>query len=90
STNPFLPAIQVEFTFEEIAFTTNDEVTLLYPSHFNQEYFKDMVDFSSKCRLKKAFTRTPTQYKEYLGHDASADSTAEVDPRISTLKDSIS
>nr|GEV05752.1 putative ribonuclease H-like domain-containing protein [Tanacetum cinerariifolium] len=32
SLNPFLPATQVEFTFEEIAFTTNNEVALLYPS----------------------------------------------------------
>nr|GEY18271.1 hypothetical protein [Tanacetum cinerariifolium] len=53
SPNPFLPATQVEFTFEEIAFTTNNEVTLLYPSHPNQEYFKDVLDFISKCRLKK-------------------------------------
>ncbi|GJZ99800.1 hypothetical protein Tco_0672351 [Tanacetum coccineum] len=45
SPNPFLPAIQVEFTFEEIAFTTNNEVALLYSSHPNQEYFKD-VDYA--------------------------------------------
>ncbi|GJR44865.1 hypothetical protein Tco_1312968 [Tanacetum coccineum] len=42
SPNPFLPATQVEFTFDEIAFTTNDEVAL------------------------EAFTRAPSQYKEYL------------------------
>ncbi|GJV03197.1 hypothetical protein Tco_1336766 [Tanacetum coccineum] len=66
SPNPFLPATQVEFTFEEIAFTTNNEVALLYPSHPNQEYFKDVSDFISKCCLKEAFTRAPTQYKEYL------------------------
>ncbi|GJY12968.1 hypothetical protein Tco_0382277 [Tanacetum coccineum] len=28
SPNPFLPAIQVEFTFKEISFTTNNEVVL--------------------------------------------------------------
>ncbi|GKA13315.1 retrovirus-related pol polyprotein from transposon TNT 1-94 [Tanacetum coccineum] len=56
----------VEFTFEEIAFTTNNEVALLYPSHPNQEYFKDVSDFISKCCLKEAFTRAPNQYKEYL------------------------
>ncbi|GJY94516.1 hypothetical protein Tco_0510877 [Tanacetum coccineum] len=56
----------VEFTFEEIAFTTNNEVALLYPSHLNQEYFKDVSHFISKCCLKEAFTRAPTQYKEYL------------------------
>ncbi|GJU29733.1 hypothetical protein Tco_1173322 [Tanacetum coccineum] len=66
SPNPFLLATQVEFTFEEIAFTTNNEVALLYPSHPNQEYFKDASNFISKCCLKEAFTRAPTQYKEYL------------------------
>ncbi|GKB20403.1 retrovirus-related pol polyprotein from transposon TNT 1-94 [Tanacetum coccineum] len=66
SPNPFLPVTQVEFTFEEIAFTTNNEVALRYPSHPNQEYFKDVSDFISKCYLKEAFTRAPTQYKEYL------------------------
>ncbi|GJY91866.1 hypothetical protein Tco_0507648 [Tanacetum coccineum] len=66
SPNPFLPAIQVEFTFKEIAFTTNNEVALLYPSHPNQEYFKDVSDLISKCCLKETFTRAPNQYKEYL------------------------
>ncbi|GJW26768.1 hypothetical protein Tco_0040579 [Tanacetum coccineum] len=66
SPNPFLPTTQVEFTFEEISFTTNNEVALLYPSHPNQKYFKDVSDFISKCCLKEAFTRAPTQYKEYL------------------------
>nr|GEY57777.1 hypothetical protein [Tanacetum cinerariifolium] len=66
SSNPFLPATQVGFTFEEIAFTANNEVSLLYPLHPNQEYFKDVSDFISKCCLKEAFTRSPTQYKEYL------------------------
>ncbi|GJU29993.1 hypothetical protein Tco_1173582 [Tanacetum coccineum] len=66
SPNPFLPTTQVEFTFEEIAFTTNNEVALLYTPHPNQEYFKDVSDFISKCCLKEAFTRAPTQYKEYL------------------------
>ncbi|GJW11245.1 hypothetical protein Tco_1577072 [Tanacetum coccineum] len=66
SPNPFLHADQVEFSFEEIALTTNNEVSLLYPSHLNSEYFKVMSDFISKCCLKEAFTRAPTQYKEYL------------------------
>ncbi|GKD31776.1 hypothetical protein Tco_1242554 [Tanacetum coccineum] len=48
SPNPFLPATQVEFTFKEFAFTTDNEVALLYPSHPNQEYFKDVSDFISK------------------------------------------
>ncbi|GJX70119.1 hypothetical protein Tco_0307290 [Tanacetum coccineum] len=66
SPNPFLSAIHVEFTFDKISFTTNSEVALLYPSHPNQEYFKDVSDFIYKFCLKKAFTRAPTQYKEYL------------------------
>nr|GEU79786.1 hypothetical protein [Tanacetum cinerariifolium] len=66
SPNPFLPTIQVDFTFNEIAFTTNNEVALIYPSHPNQEYFMAVSDFISKCCLKEAFTRAPTQYKEYL------------------------
>ncbi|GJR79469.1 hypothetical protein Tco_0150254 [Tanacetum coccineum] len=39
SPNPFLPIDQIEFIFEDIAFTTNNEVTLLYPLHPNSEYF---------------------------------------------------
>ncbi|GKE17419.1 hypothetical protein Tco_1424996 [Tanacetum coccineum] len=66
SPNPFLPADQIEFSFDEIAFTTNNEVALLYPSHLNSEYFKVVSDFISKCCLKEAFTRALTQYKEYL------------------------
>ncbi|GJX74206.1 retrovirus-related pol polyprotein from transposon TNT 1-94 [Tanacetum coccineum] len=66
SPNLFLPATQVEFTFDEITFTTNNEVALIYPSHLNQEYFMVVSDFISKCCLKEAFTRAPTQYQEYL------------------------
>ncbi|GJV25023.1 hypothetical protein Tco_1377718 [Tanacetum coccineum] len=40
SPNPFLPADQVEFTFDEITFTTNNKVALLYPSHPKSEYFQ--------------------------------------------------
>nr|GEW04313.1 hypothetical protein [Tanacetum cinerariifolium] len=43
SPNPFLPADQIEFTFKEIAFTTNNEVALLYPLHPNSEYFKERI-----------------------------------------------
>nr|GEV52909.1 hypothetical protein [Tanacetum cinerariifolium] len=67
SPNPFLPTSQVDFTLDEITFTTNNEVALIYPSHPNQEYFIAVLDFISKCCLKEAFTRAPTQYKEYLG-----------------------
>nr|GEV31712.1 hypothetical protein [Tanacetum cinerariifolium] len=66
SPKPFLPTIQVEFTFKEIFFTTNNEVSLLYPSHPNQKYFKDVSNCIYKCCLKEAFTRTPTRYKEHL------------------------
>ncbi|GJV60141.1 hypothetical protein Tco_1466241 [Tanacetum coccineum] len=54
SPNPFLPADQIEFTFKEIAFTTNNEVALLYPSHPNSEYFKETLDDS------KIWVSTPT------------------------------
>ncbi|GJS96157.1 hypothetical protein Tco_0803125 [Tanacetum coccineum] len=66
SPNLFLPATQVEFTFDEITFTTNNEVALIYPLHSNQEYFMDVSNFISKCCIKEAFTRAPSQYKEYL------------------------
>ncbi|GJW89429.1 hypothetical protein Tco_0164769 [Tanacetum coccineum] len=66
SSNPSLHANQVEFSFKEIALTTNNEVALQYPSHPNSEYFKVVSDFIFKCCLKEAFIRTPTQYKEYL------------------------
>nr|GEU83818.1 hypothetical protein [Tanacetum cinerariifolium] len=66
SPNPFLPADQIEFSFEEIAFTTNNEVALIYPSHPNSKYFRKVSDFISKCCLKEAFIRASTQYKEYL------------------------
>ncbi|GJZ62835.1 hypothetical protein Tco_0619256 [Tanacetum coccineum] len=66
SPNHFLPASWVDFTFDEITFTTNNEVALLYPSHPNQDYFEAVPDFISKCCLKEAFTRAPNQYKEYM------------------------
>nr|GEU68600.1 putative reverse transcriptase, RNA-dependent DNA polymerase [Tanacetum cinerariifolium] len=53
--NPFLLAIQVEFTFEEIAFIANNEVALLYPSHPNQEYFEGYNrEIEVKGTLKKS------------------------------------
>ncbi|GJZ24134.1 hypothetical protein Tco_0561593 [Tanacetum coccineum] len=66
SPNPFLHADQIKFSFYEIAFTTNKEVSLLYHSHPNSEYFREVSDLISKCCLKETFIRTPTQYKEYL------------------------
>nr|GEV89423.1 hypothetical protein [Tanacetum cinerariifolium] len=66
SPNPFLPASQVDFTFDEITFTTNNEVAILYPSLPNHDYFEAVSDFISKWCLKEAFTRVLNQYKEYL------------------------
>nr|GEV24047.1 hypothetical protein [Tanacetum cinerariifolium] len=57
---------KIEFSFDVIAFTTNNEVALLYPSHPNSEYFREVSDVISKCCLKEAFTRALTQYNEYL------------------------
>ncbi|GJS12135.1 retrovirus-related pol polyprotein from transposon TNT 1-94 [Tanacetum coccineum] len=51
---------QIDFTFEEIAFTTNNEVALLYPSYPNSEYFREVSDFISKCCLKEAFIKVST------------------------------
>ncbi|GJS19364.1 hypothetical protein Tco_0447996 [Tanacetum coccineum] len=67
SPNPFIPANQVEFTFEEIALTTNNEVALLYPSHPKSDYFEVVSDFISKCCIKEAFTRALNQYKGIRG-----------------------
>ncbi|GJS49103.1 hypothetical protein Tco_0843536 [Tanacetum coccineum] len=53
SPNPFLPANQIEFTFEEIAFTTNNKVALLYPSHPNSEYFREVSDFIPNAVYRK-------------------------------------
>ncbi|GJU28187.1 hypothetical protein Tco_1166808 [Tanacetum coccineum] len=52
SLNLFLPADQIEFSFDEIAFTTNNEVALLYPSHPKSEYFREVSDFISKCVIR--------------------------------------
>ncbi|GJS52104.1 hypothetical protein Tco_0625466 [Tanacetum coccineum] len=60
SLNPFLPTDQVEFNFDEMLFTTNNEVARVYPDHTNLEYFQLVSDFISKCCLKKAFTSAPT------------------------------
>nr|GEV25124.1 hypothetical protein [Tanacetum cinerariifolium] len=68
SLNPFLPASEVEFSFDEISLTANNEVSLLYPSHSNSEYFESVLDFIFKCCLEEAFTRALIQYKEYLGN----------------------
>ncbi|GJT44248.1 hypothetical protein Tco_0952963 [Tanacetum coccineum] len=63
---PFVAAKQVSFNLEDINLNTNNKVALLYPEHNNQDYFKCVSDFISKCCLRKPFTRSPNMYKEYL------------------------
>nr|GEU81658.1 hypothetical protein [Tanacetum cinerariifolium] len=63
---PFVATKQVGFNLEDIILNTNDEVDLLYPEHNNEDYFKCVSDFISKCCLRKPFTRSPNMYKEYL------------------------
>ncbi|GJX20160.1 hypothetical protein Tco_0222837 [Tanacetum coccineum] len=66
SLNPFFPTDKVNFNFDEMLFTTNNEVALVYLDHPKSEYFQLVSDFISKCCLKKAFTSALTQYVEYL------------------------
>ncbi|GKA91075.1 hypothetical protein Tco_0812945 [Tanacetum coccineum] len=63
---PFVAAKQVSFNLEDIILNTNNKVARLYPEHNNQDYFKCVFDFISKCYLRKPFTRSPDMYKEYL------------------------
>ncbi|GJX32889.1 retrovirus-related pol polyprotein from transposon TNT 1-94 [Tanacetum coccineum] len=53
-------SLRIEFTFEEIAFITNNKVALLYRSHPNSGYFKEVSDFISKGYLKEAFIKVST------------------------------
>ncbi|GJT43880.1 hypothetical protein Tco_0952595, partial [Tanacetum coccineum] len=55
SPNPFLLADQNKFTFDEIAFTTKNEVALLYPSHLNSEYFSMYVSPPSITTVRPWF-----------------------------------
>ncbi|GJS46951.1 hypothetical protein Tco_0597072 [Tanacetum coccineum] len=75
---------QVEFTFDEITISTNNEVSLLYPSHSNSEYFEIVSDFISKCCLKEALTRAPNRYVEYLAEFCSAKDKSPSHPSAST------
>ncbi|GJU73562.1 hypothetical protein Tco_1264967 [Tanacetum coccineum] len=63
SPNPFLHADQVEFNFDRITFTSNNEVALLYPEHQNSKYFQIVSDFISKCCLKEASLELQTNTK---------------------------
>ncbi|GJV74135.1 ribonuclease H-like domain-containing protein [Tanacetum coccineum] len=60
------PEPQVDYSPDLINIKLNKEVSLLYPDHANKDHFKVVSGFISKCYLREAFTRTPTQYKEYL------------------------
>ncbi|GJU29934.1 hypothetical protein Tco_1173523 [Tanacetum coccineum] len=57
SPNLFLLANQVEFTFDEMLFTSNNEVARIHPDHPNSVDFQIVSDFISKCCLSKAFIR---------------------------------
>ncbi|GJT00027.1 hypothetical protein Tco_0821196 [Tanacetum coccineum] len=63
---PFVAAKQVSFNLEDIILNTNNEVALLYPEQNNQDYFKYVFDFISKCCVRNSFTRSTDMYKEYL------------------------
>ncbi|GJZ94372.1 hypothetical protein Tco_0666575 [Tanacetum coccineum] len=63
---PFVAAKQVSFNLEDIILNTNNEVALLYPEHNNQDYFKCVSDFISKCCVRNSFTRSTDMYKEYM------------------------
>ncbi|GJS08835.1 retrovirus-related pol polyprotein from transposon TNT 1-94 [Tanacetum coccineum] len=69
---------KVEFSFDEISFTTNNEVALINPSHSNSEYFEIVSDFISKCCLKEAFTRAPTQCGKTSGLDQISNKDATI------------
>ncbi|GKD95335.1 hypothetical protein Tco_1375172 [Tanacetum coccineum] len=63
---PFVATKQVGFNLEDIILNTNNEVVLLYPEHTNNDFFKCVSDFISKCCLREPFTKSPNMYKEYL------------------------
>ncbi|GKC42211.1 hypothetical protein Tco_1059933 [Tanacetum coccineum] len=75
SPNPFLQADQVEFIFKEIAFTSNNEVALLYPSYPNSEYFREgnykrhrySREIGAKGALKKSCL--PPRWRLLMGQE---------------------
>ncbi|GKA23770.1 hypothetical protein Tco_0709803 [Tanacetum coccineum] len=61
SLNPFLLVDQVAFNFDEMLFTTNNEVARKYPDHPNSEYFQLVYDFISKSLESfRIWVSTPT------------------------------
>ncbi|GJV06778.1 hypothetical protein Tco_1344434 [Tanacetum coccineum] len=63
---PLDPTPLVEFNLDNISLKPNNEVALLYLNHPNKKVFLCVSNFISRYFLREAFTRTPTQYKEYL------------------------
>nr|GEX19487.1 hypothetical protein [Tanacetum cinerariifolium] len=63
---PSVAAKQVNFILKDIILNTNNKVSLLYPEHNDQDCFKCVSDFISKCCIRKPFTRSPDMYKEYM------------------------
>ncbi|GJT63777.1 hypothetical protein Tco_1015257 [Tanacetum coccineum] len=63
---PYDTVLIFDYDPDQINFKTNNEVAFLYPDHPNKKHFKVVPVFISKCCLRDVFTRTPTQYKEYL------------------------
>ncbi|GJX63309.1 hypothetical protein Tco_0296209 [Tanacetum coccineum] len=60
SPNPFLPANQIEFTFEEIAFTTNNkEVFIRAPTQY-KEYLSKFWCTTKTLDESKIWVSTPT------------------------------
>ncbi|GKA23463.1 hypothetical protein Tco_0709425 [Tanacetum coccineum] len=61
SPNLFLLADLVEFTFDEMLFTTNNEVARIHPYHLNSAYFQIISDFISKSlENSRIWVSTPT------------------------------
>nr|GEW69047.1 hypothetical protein [Tanacetum cinerariifolium]GEW80374.1 hypothetical protein [Tanacetum cinerariifolium] len=70
SPNHFLPTFRVEFEFNEITFNTNNEFSLLYPSHSNSEYFEAVSDFISNVVQRMHLLEHQTNKKNtYLNSD---------------------
>nr|GEU42722.1 putative ribonuclease H-like domain-containing protein [Tanacetum cinerariifolium] len=78
SLNSFLLANQVEFIFDEITLTTNNEDDIIHK--LNKKTKEKVVPHPSFFHLHS---------ESALGHDASADFTAEADLEKSALNDSI-
>ncbi|GJU13587.1 hypothetical protein Tco_1135983 [Tanacetum coccineum] len=63
SPNPFLPADQVEFNFDQITFTANNKVAVLYLEHPNLTTFKSSLASSQNVVLGKHSPEPQTNTK---------------------------